>query len=248
MGRRKISDSGFYHVVTKGEADQILFFSDFDRQDYVNLLEEVTTENDLRVHAYCIMSNHVHLLLEDRKRHLSDGMKSINERFAQRFKRRTGNTGHVFKNRFWSEPIEDDAYLLCAMRYIHANPVAAGICKASAYPWSSARDYLGRAGITYTELILNMVGGRKGFIAFSKREPPTALPFPGSTFKNHLSDDELLRIAHDAVGEQAIRNARSLLGKKRAALVGTLKACGFSMRQVSRLTGLSKAAVQACWR
>ena len=241
MEARKISESGFYHVVTKGEADQLLFFDDADREAYVGLLAETRDAYELRLHAYCLMSNHTHLLVEDPKRQLSAAMKHLNERFANRFKERTGRTGHVFKNRFWSEPVEDDAYLLCAMRYIHANPAAAGICKASAYPWSSVRDYLGRTGITDTSMLLGMLGGRDGFIEFSKKEPPTALAFPGSKLKGHLTQDELETIAEQIVGP--LEEVRSMGREKKRDAARLLGAGGFTVRAIAQLIGASTKTV-----
>ena len=255
---RKLGESGFYHVVSKGEADQLLFFNNGDRQHYVDLLASARDEFSLHLHSYCIMSNHVHLLVEEGEsdvpegsvpgvgtqsmRHLSLAMKQLNERYAEHFKRSTGRTGHVFKNRFWSEPIEDEAYLLCCMRYIHANPAAAKICKASAYSWSSVRDYLGRDGITDTDLLLDMCDGRKGFINFSRDEPPTARPFPGSRLAGHLTPEEQRWVAEQVVGE-SFENLSKQDPATRDEVLEKLLECGLSNTEVASLTGLSLSTV-----
>lgn len=235
---RKLSESGFYHVVSKGEADQALFYSDDDRRRYVLDLGGVCEEYGLLLRSYCLMSNHVHLLVEDVDTALSAAMKELNERYAMYFKRLTGRTGHVFKNRFWSEPVEDEAYLLCAMRYIHANPAVAGICKAAAYPWSSARDYLGREGIANTELLLDMLGGRDGFIQFSRNEPLPAVAFEGSRLSAHLTDDELRRVAQEVVGD--CDSLQSLGRDEQITALKRLLKCGFSRMEVVRATDLTK--------
>ena len=255
---RKLGESGFYHVVSKGEADQLLFFDDEDRQHYVDLLASARDEFSLRLHSYCVMNNHVHLLVEEEEndaregsvpgvgkqpmRHLSLAMKQLNERYAEHFKRCSSRTGHVFKNRFWSEPIENEAYLLCCMRYIHANPAAAKICKASAYPWSSARDYLGRDGITDTALFLDMLDGREGFINFSRDEPPTARPFPGSRLAGHLTLEEQRWVAEQVVGDK-LEHPSKQDPATREEVLKKLLACGLSVSEVTVLTGLSKSTV-----
>ncbi len=238
---RKMSASGFYHVVVKGEADQTLFFNDKDRIAFLSFLEQVRDAFELRIHAYCLMSNHVHLLAEDQNRALSEAMKTLNEDYARHFKRKTHRAGHVYKNRFWSEPVEDDAYLLCAMRYIHANPAAAGICKASAYWWSSARDYLGRPGIAYTDLLLNMAGGREGFIAFSRKDPLPAIAFPGSTLTNHLSEGEVSRIAEAVVGN--LDAIRSLPRSGKREKIRCLGVVGLNAAQIARATSVPYSTV-----
>lgn len=121
---RKRSASGFYHVVPKGMSGQIIFESDSDRSLYIKLLTEAKALHDVAIHAYCLMSNHVHLAVEDPKEHLSDFMKYVHERYGTYFAGKTGRTGGIFRTPFWSEPIETDTYLLCAVRYVHAHPVS----------------------------------------------------------------------------------------------------------------------------
>ncbi len=238
---RKTAESGFYHVVTKGEADKTLFFDDADRELYLEILRKVCKEHPLLLRAYCLMSNHTHLLIEDTEQALSDAMKQLNERYAWHFQQKTHRTGHVFKNRYWSEPVEDEAYLLCAMRYIHANPAAAGICKASAYPWSSAKDYLGRKGITDTDLMLDMLNGRDGFIAYSLQEPLRANPFPGSRLKQHQTTDELKNIACSIVGDP--RSLHALAPEKRREVVRLMHQSGFSGAEIAEVSGLTRSTV-----
>ncbi len=238
---RKIAKSGFYHVVTKGEADKTLFFDNADREFYLNELGRVRDELPLLIRAYCFMSNHAHFLLEDKQLCLAKAMKQLNERYAWYFQRRMNRTGHVFKNRYWSEPVENEAYLLYAMRYIHANPAAAGICEALDYPWSSVQDYLGHKGITDTDLILDMLGGRKGFIAFSLQEPLRANPFPGSQLTQHQTTDELATVAQSVIGDPA--KLRTLPYGERRKRVRLMEQRGFSATEIARLSGVSRSTV-----
>lgn len=243
---RKKSASGYYHVVPKGLADQILFENDSEREEYINLLGESKSEYGLLLHAYCLMSNHVHLVIEDPEDHLSEAMKYVHERFAMSQSMRTGRRGGIFAKPFWSEPIETDEYLLCAVRYVHANPAAAGICAASAYEWSSARQYLGKCdGVADTTIVLDMLDGVQGFIEFSQQSNAAAAPFPGSKLTRHLSDEEYLRIAVAAVGD-CVRSLKSLNQGDRAVVVHTLAKRGFPVAVITRITGLSRTEVAHC--
>ena len=133
---RRKSESGYYHVVSKAIADQIIFESDVDRRYYLKLLEEARADVACEVLAYCLMSNHVHLVVKDTFGSLSAMMKHVDERYGTYVADKTFRSGGIFKKPFWSEPINTDEHLLCAVRYVHANPAAAGICAASAYEWS----------------------------------------------------------------------------------------------------------------
>lgn len=235
--------SGYYHVVPKGIADQIIFEDDGDRRYYLELLREAKEKTGLRVHAYCLMSNHVHLVVEDSDDHLADALKYLHERYAMRFAEKIGRTGGIFRKPYWSEPIETDDYLLCAVRYTHANPAAAGICRASAYPWSSVGDYLGRGtGIADTATVLDMLGGRSGFVEFSAAANGTAFAFPGSKLKAHLTDDEAVRIARDILGRDSVNLAKADKNERAEAVV-LLWRRGFTAKQISRICGLSERTI-----
>lgn len=238
---RTISESGYYHVVPKGIADQLLFENDDDRSMYLELLRKAKAGTGVKLHAYCLMSNHIHLVVEDSNDKLSEFMKYVTERYAMYYAKQIGRTGGVFRKPFWSEPIESDEYLLCAVRYVHANPAAAGLCPASQYEWSSVKDYLGReTEITDTETVLDMLGGRSGFIEFSGQSKNTALPFPSSRLSGHLSDDEALAIAKAVLGADGI-NLAACDKSTRVAGITLLAERGFSIAQISRITGVARS-------
>lgn len=240
---RKRSASGYHHVVPKGIAGQTIFGDDHDRKLYLKWLAEATTESGIILHAYCLMSNHVHLAIEDPSEKLSEAMKYVHERYGMYYSEKIDRHDGIFRKPFWSEPIEDDGRLLCTVRYIHANPAAAGICRASAWPWSSVGDYLGKddpanggpavPGLAETGVALDLLGGRKGFIEWSMPAKSTALPFTDSKLKKHLTDDEAIRVAADILGHDSrkgctIDEAELLLAR------------GFSIAQIERISGISR--------
>ena len=134
---RRVAKSGFYHVVLYANGRQNLFEDDADRLAFLDMFVAAARNHGASILAWCLMANHVHLLLEDPGDCLSELMRSLATRYAQRFNRRGGHVGHVFQGRFYSSPVEGESYLLEAMRYIHNNPAKAGVCAAEDYPWSS---------------------------------------------------------------------------------------------------------------
>ena len=143
QGARVKSESGLYHVIAKGSGGQNLFEGPYDYQAFLEFLSKACEKGGVRVIAYCLMSNHVHLLLEDAEDHLGEVMKSVLTSYAQRFNKSSDHVGHVFQQRFKSQPIENGDYLLRAIRYIHNNPAKVGICPAEDYPRSSYHEYVG---------------------------------------------------------------------------------------------------------
>ena len=130
---RAVSESGYYHVVLRGNGKQLIFEDESDRQAFLEKVASLFAERNIAVIAWCLMGNHVHLLVRDEGMRLSEAMHALTTWYAQRFNRKSGHAGHVFQGRFASFPIDDDSYLLEAVRYIHDNPAKVGICPANEY-------------------------------------------------------------------------------------------------------------------
>ena len=137
-------EGAVYHVTSRGNAQSDIYLSDEDRETFLAVLAHVVDRFGWICHAYCLMSNHFHLMIETPKGNLSRGMRQLNGMYTQRFNRGHGRVGHVFQGRFKSIVVDKDAYLLELSRYIVRNPVAAGMVKdVGDWPWSS---YLATAG------------------------------------------------------------------------------------------------------
>lgn len=135
---RKLSSTNVYHVVMRGNEKRIIFYDDHDRYTFLNILKEKREKADYSILAYCLMTNHIHLMVDQGCSTIGQVMKLINTTYAQYFNHKYQRTGHLFQDRFKSEPIENDQYLFAAIRYIHNNPVKAGICRSPIdYRWSS---------------------------------------------------------------------------------------------------------------
>ncbi|HIZ45974.1 MAG TPA: transposase [Candidatus Olsenella pullistercoris] len=234
------SESGFYHVIAKGSGGQNLFEGPYDCQAFLGLLSKACEKGGVRVIAYCLMSNHVHLLLEDPESHLGEVMKSALTGYAQRFNKRGDRVGHVFQQRFKSQPVENEDYLLRAVRYIHNNPEKAGICQASAFPWSSYHEYVGTPIVADTALVLELCGGVEGFVAFSAQEDGDDYRFRERT---RISDGEARCLAERVLGEVALSDLKALERSRRNALLFELKNAGLSISQIQRLTGIGRNVI-----
>jgi putative transposase len=130
-----------YHVFSRGNNRQPIFVDDTDRLLYMRLLGSVVRIMDWSCLAYCLMSNHVHLLIETRAANLGEGMKRLQGQYTQAFNRRHHRSGHLFQGRYETRRIESDRQLAATARYIDANPVEAELCATpESWPWSSAHD------------------------------------------------------------------------------------------------------------
>ena len=141
---RQLADESCYHVLGRGNDRAAIFREPADYQRYGQLLLEYFSPNGVRLHHYCLMTNHVHLIVAVKVGHgLRMAMQGVNLRYALAFKHKYGHTGHFWQDRFKSLLIADDAYLLQCGAYVDLNPVRARLVKQPhQYPWSSARAYL----------------------------------------------------------------------------------------------------------
>ncbi|WP_303905228.1 REP-associated tyrosine transposase [Thiohalomonas denitrificans] len=135
-----------YHVTSRGDGQEDIYRDDEDRRLFLGILGEVCERFSWVVHAYCLMDNHYHLLVETPNGNLSKGMRQLNGVYTQRFNRKHGRVGHVFQGRYKAVLVQKEAYLLELARYIVLNPVRARIVRsAKGWPWSSYRATAGQS-------------------------------------------------------------------------------------------------------
>ena len=133
-----------YHITSRGNAHLPIFEDDHDRQRFFITLQEVVKRFNWLCHAYCLMENHYHLLVETIDGNLSQGMRHVNGVYTQDFNRRHNRVGHVFQGRYKSIVVDRDSYLLELCRYVVLNPVRTGlVSQPGTYPWSSYRATAG---------------------------------------------------------------------------------------------------------
>jgi putative transposase len=140
MGRKPREDEAgaIHHVYARGNNRQAIFEDDLDRATYVRLLGEVVVLMSWRCLSYCLMPNHVHLLIETPEANLGTGMCRLHGQYARRFNRRHGRIGHLFQRRYGATRIKDDPQLWMVIAYIARNPVVSGLCnRAEEWRWGS---------------------------------------------------------------------------------------------------------------
>jgi putative transposase len=154
----------FYHVMNRGNAGEFIFKSKKDRERFIDCLETAVERFSLKVHTYCLMGNHFHLLIETTEPNLSKAMQWLNISYAAYFNRKRDRVGHLFQGRFKSILVDADAYLLELSRYIHLNPVRANLVEnPSEYAWSSYGAFVGKRKAPdwlETEWLLSQFGRR----------------------------------------------------------------------------------------
>jgi putative transposase len=152
---------GVYHVYARGNVRAVVYRDDADRLHYLRLLANVVTAKRWQCLAYCLMDNHVHLILETPDANLSSGMQRLHGSYSQAFNARHGRSGHVFQGRYGAALISSTTRLCATAAYIARNPVAAGLCeRAEGWPWSSYGAALNGSGPAWlaSERLLSFFG------------------------------------------------------------------------------------------
>lgn len=243
---RQRSESGIYHVMLRGCGKQCLFEDDADRIKFLEILSSNTEKYGVSVLGWCLMDNHIHLVLSDGQEALSHCLKAIAGHYAMYFNSRTAHVGHVFQDRFKSKPIEADGYLLQAVRYVHRNPEKAGIAATEDYPWSSYSEYMSlessEAHVTDTSPVLGMLGGADAFAKFHNETAET----DSYRFENRqrLNDQEAQQLALKSLGGETLNSIKALSKSQRAEPLRALYDIGLSVRQIERVTGIGRWSIE----
>jgi len=242
-----------YHIVFRGVNRCHLFE---ERADYLMLIDHLSTvkqELGMELLAYCLMSNHVHLILRERSpKDITVMMKKVLSAYATWFNKKYERCGALIANRYKSKPIEDDSYLLTVVRYIHHNPSSAGIAQGlDRYEWSSYCDYLrGASAFTTTDFVLSLFHSDRQtavsrFVDFHSVAPIEDYSEPEKTRKS----DSQVRV--EMMSLQGGREPHTVVGfprQKRNDVLVSLRGQGLSIRQVERVTGISRGVIAIAWQ
>ena len=231
---RLISESGYYHVYHRGNNKLDIFLNKSDFIYYLNLLKDNSAKNQIAVCAFCLMSNHVHLIVFDKEKHLSQMMQHINTSYARYFNLKYHRTGHFFERRFCSIPIESEKYLLTAFRYILNNPRKANICSASDYIWSSYNRYGAPNSFVDTTVFVKLIGSKAEYETYivAKYDECPELE------ENRLGDAWANSVIRYALHIKDGKEIQSFDGNSRSEALKLLKQRGLTDKQIERLTGL----------
>ena len=255
---RKESGTGIYHVMLRGINRQDIFE---DKEDYARMLrcmEQMLEQYDEQgnrlpplctFYAYCLMSNHVHLLLKVNQKDIGSTIKHLGIMYALYYNQKYSRSGHLFQDRFKSEPVNDMAYFVTLLRYIHQNPTKAGIVsKVGEYVWSSWNEYTGEVPSAACLCATN---------ATLKRLP---LEYLKELVEAPLGDDvqclELDETVRVTVGDREVRQhlldrwgiadpikVQELDKDKRNEVIISCLEQGVGLRQLSRITGVTYGVI-----
>jgi REP-associated tyrosine transposase len=198
----------FYHITARGNERKPLFRHDADRQRFLAQLADAVERFHVLVHAYALMDNHYHLLAETLEANLARAMRQLNGDYAQHFNRIHRRVGHLFQARYKAVLVDRDTYLVELSRYIHLNPVRAGMVRcADEYPWSSARAYVGAQGAPAFLTVAEVLG-------HFGRTPRRAQP-RYREFLRDAADRQMRRSPLDQVVGQVLLGAPDWVGGMR---------------------------------
>ncbi|KAB3539711.1 transposase [Alkaliphilus pronyensis] len=240
---REKSSTGIYHVMLRGINGQTIFTDNEDFQLFINTIREFKDVSKYELYAYCLMTNHIHLLIKEGIEDLSIAFRRIGAKYVYWYNLKHKRIGHLFQDRYKSEVVENDKYLLTVLRYIHQNPVKAGIAKSVAeYRWSSYAEFNGDKDLCDTKFPLSLFSDdRKKALELFKN-------FNLEINKDKCLDyEEILRIddktaaniIKDVAGVKNPTQIQDIEKDKRDNIIKDLKEKGLSIRQIERLTGIS---------
>lgn len=242
------SRSGIYHVMMRGINRQTIFEDDQDKWRFLETVRRFKSISNYSIFAYCLMDNHVHLLLRESNESLSTAIKRISSSYVYWYNEKYERSGHLFQGRFKAEVVETPAYFLTVLRYIHQNPLKAGLTvDVFASAWTSVNEYIGQTHMVDIDFGLNLFStDRNQAISLYK------------AYMKELNDDQCLEdIVQARVSDDDVRSYLSILGienksslqqmdrDKRNTILAKLKKIeGTSLRQLARITGISKSVIQ----
>ncbi len=177
------------------------------------------------------------------KESLEQIFKRIGARYVYYFNQKYRRSGHLFQDRFKSEPIDDDSYLLTVMRYIHNNPVKAGLSKAAdGYQWSSYNEYMKSNILVDVEFVLGMINKDQFVHLHNEQSQERILDITEDNFR--ITDAEAIIIVKEVCGTDRSDNFGGLDSPKRNLIIKRLREKGLSIRQISRVTGITKGTIE----
>ena len=238
---RRMSGSKIYHVMLRGINRQTIFEDDEDYRVFINVIEAGRERSDTRILAYCLMSNHAHIVVHCSD--LSNYMRKAASKYAYWYNWKYDRIGSLFQDRFKSEAIESDEYLLTVIRYIHQNPIKAGISTTSdTYKYSSYNEYTrsDNRGITDKKYVLEILPLSQ-FIEFHEEiEGGSVMEI---SEKHRLNDKTAKGIILKLSGCSNPSEFQVMGPEKRNKILFALKKEGLTVRQIERLTGINRGIV-----
>lgn len=246
------SKTGIYHVYMRGINRQTIFEDDRDCVRLIRTLYRYKHTCHFELYAYCLMGNHLHLLLKEGIERVDQIIGKISASYVFWYNHKYERSGNLFQDRFGSVPVETDAQLLSEIRYILRNPVKAGLVKNPAdYSWSNMKDYVTFDKNSDVIPILSLIDpnlqrARDGFVQFINKGTADGMDESQDQFKSmeFLSDRRAIEIVKNMCGTDSISDFQNMEPQCRNAYLRELKKVHhLSIRQLVRITGISRGII-----
>jgi len=244
---REKSESEIYHLMLRGINKQNIFEDEEDKKRFLETLEYYRRKSGYLLYGYCLMNNHIHLLIKEKNESISELIKRISSSYVYWYNQKYERCGHLFQERFKSEAVETEEYFLIVLRYIHQNPLKAGITKnINKYLWSSYQGYIGNSGNIDIDLALGI---------FSNDRTKAVELFKDYNNENNsdkcLDYTEKVAVSDKAVMDYlsemritSISQLQQLNKAQRDEVIRKVKKIeGVTIRQLARITGFSKSVI-----
>ena len=255
------SQTGVYHAMLRGVNKQNIFEDEQDKYVFLNMLEKYSANDTAKVYGYCLMNNHVHLLMGENRASISKIIQCISSSYATYFNLKYERIGHLFQNRFRSEVVESDGEFLYVLRYIHQNPLNANLVKrVYDSKWTSYREYIGSVPnkLIHRELAFRLIlqGNTEDTIQHELSHPQGIIS-KFVNFTSKVNNDQFLENTYvaknidadvvtmlKAYGLKNVSALQQLERKERNLILYALKNTkGVSVRQIARITGISRSVI-----
>ena len=241
------------HIVKRGINHQDIFIDKSDYEFFLKLLSELKGEMGFDIIAYCLMSNHFHLLVHDGNAQFSKIVQRLMTRYVMHFNWKYNRTGSLCEGRYTGRVIENEAYLLTAVRYIHNNPVSAGLSLAEDYQWSSYSEYIGevteKTRLCNTDVILNLFSSKDTFIDFHRAvinadDYKQIKDIQQMEGLSEIADREIRSIIKVMTGSDEPFILQRLKKEERDKVIRYLKKLRVPTAQLVRITGLNVGIIK----
>lgn len=228
----------------RGINQQQIFEETEDYDKFLDVLKDCKAICEYELYAYCLMGNHIHLLIKEGTESLEQMFKRICGRFVYWYNIKYRRVGHLFQDRFKSEPVDSEQYFFTVLRYIHQNPTKAGLCKrVEDYRYSSYSEYINVNKIVDTDYVLKLATIEE-FIGLNNETVANSCMDVSEKVIKRVTDEQAKNLIRKYTSCENVAQFQSLDVKTRDKYLKKLREKGISIRQLSRLTGISYSVVR----
>lgn len=237
-----------YHIIIRGVNKQDIFLDDSDKEKFKKIVKKTKEKFEIKIYLYVIMSNHVHIVIQDEKEKMSNAMHKICSTYAMYFNKKYERVGHLFQNRFKSIEVIEESHLLNLIKYIHSNPYKEKMSSDLEYKWSSYMDYIGKSKIKIADIdfILSLFGENKekalyNFIRYNNEFDEKSYLEIELMCDKKLSDEEAAKYISKVFGLDNVLQINNFNKEIRNSYICKIaKIKGIYIEQIARILGISK--------